>query len=163
MLLARSLLISVLAGAAGLSLQSCTDDQKKIAEAVKGGTDGHEFSVDKDGKVTFQADIVYFNFDDYTLTPDGMARLDALADYLKSKNGTKLKIEGHSDERGSTEYNLALGQLRSASVKNYLKAVGVTDKRLESVSFGEEKPALAGNNEGAWSKNRRAEFVFIGN
>lgn len=142
---------------------SCTDDQKKLDEIVQSETnsDRHHFTVDKDGKVNFKAEIVYFKFDDYTLTHEGMQRLDALAKYLKNNQSKKLRIEGHCDERGSTEYNLALGELRAQAVLQYLSTLNVDAKSLDLVSFGEEKPASSGVGESNWAQNRRAEFTFL--
>jgi peptidoglycan-associated lipoprotein len=141
---------------------ACTNDDKKIEEVVatEKKADEHEFSVDKDGKLEFKAEIVYFAFDDASLTPEGMARLDAIAAHMKTNTKEKLKVEGHCDDRGSIEYNLALGQRRAESVRKYLETVGIGADRLQAVSFGSEKPAVTGQGEEAWSKNRRAEFAF---
>lgn len=141
---------------------ACTNDDKKVEEVVAAEkkADDHEFSVDKDGKLEFKAEIVYFAFDDASLTPEGMARLDAIAAHMKTNTKEKLKVEGHCDDRGSIEYNLALGQRRAESVRKYLETVGIGADRLQAVSFGSEKPAVAGQGEEAWSKNRRAEFAF---
>jgi peptidoglycan-associated lipoprotein len=140
---------------------ACTDDEKKIEEVVttEKKADEHEFAVAKDGKLEFKAEIVYFAYDDSTLTSEGMARLDAIAAYMKTTK-EKLKVEGHCDDRGSVEYNLALGQRRAESVRKYLQTVGIGADRLQAVSFGSEKPAVNGKGEEAWSKNRRAEFAF---
>ncbi len=148
--------------ALSLLANACTDDEKKVEEVVttdKKAND-HEFSVDKDGKLEFKAEIVYFAFDDASLTPEGMARLDAIAAHMKTNTKEKLKVEGHCDDRGSIEYNLALGQRRAESVRKYLETVGIGADRLQAVSFGSEKPAVTGKGEEAWSKNRRAEFAF---
>ena len=79
---------------------------------------------------------------------------------LKSKLTAKIKIEGHCDERGSAEYNLALGERRAKSAMQYLITLGVSPERLSVISYGKEKPAVQGNNEEAWTKNRRAEFLI---
>jgi peptidoglycan-associated lipoprotein len=143
-------------------LIGCTDEAKKIDEPVAATTDDkHDFTVDKDGKVKFNLEIVYFNFDDHSLTEEGMARLNRLAEHMKSSKDAKLKIEGHCDERGSTEYNLALGQLRAQAVRAYLLSLNMSEERIESVSFGEERPAIEGRGEDNWAKNRRAEFTFV--
>ena len=140
---------------------SCTDDKPAIEDPVSAESKkDHAFTVDKDGKLEFKAEIVYFDYDAASLTKVGMDRLDAIADHMKSHKDLKLAISGHCDERGSPEYNLALGQRRSVSVQKYLETVGISKNRLKSVSFGEEKPAMAGTGEEAWSKNRRAEFAF---
>jgi peptidoglycan-associated lipoprotein len=146
----------------GLLSNACTNDEKKVEEVVTTETksDEHQFSVDKDGKLEFKAEIVYFAFDDSTLTPEGMARLDAIAAHMKTNTKEKLKVEGHCDDRGSVEYNLALGQRRAESVRKYLETIGIGADRLQAVSFGSEKPAVQGKGEEAWSKNRRAEFAF---
>ena len=145
------------------TMTACTDDAKKLDDPIAASADAekHDFTVDKDGKVSFSLEIVYFNFDDHTLTEEGMARLNHLADHLKTNKDLKLKIEGHCDERGSTEYNLALGQLRAQAVRSYLLSLNLADPRVESVSFGEERPAAEGRGEENWAKNRRAEFTFV--
>ena len=156
----RSIAATLLA--LGLSNFACTDDEKKMEEpVVKTEEKPNDFTVDpKSGKLEFKAEIVYFGYDDTTLTPEGMARLDAIAAHMKSNEPLKLSIEGHCDDRGSTEYNLALGQRRADSVRKYLATIGIGQDRLKSVSFGEERPALAGTGEDNWAKNRRAEFAF---
>ncbi len=104
---------------------------------------------------------VLTEFDSSILTKQGMERLDALADHMTKNEGQKLVISGHCDDRGSTEYNLALGAKRAESVKEYLSNTRqMPVARLEAVSFGEEKPAETGSGEPIWSKNRRAEFKF---
>src|SRR5687768_6369116 len=138
MLLRNLLAASVLLA----TLTACTNEEKKVEEVVstaKAESDKSEFSVDdKTGRVDFKAEVVYFEFDDSTLTNEGMLQLEALAKYMKSNPTSKLSIEGHCDNRGSVEYNLALGQRRSDSVKKYLSSIGVEDARLQTVSFGEE-------------------------
>ena len=102
---------------------------------------------------------VYFAFDDYSLSPEAQETLNKLAQYMKGAGSTVVQIEGHCDERGSIEYNLALGERRAQSVKNYLVQMGLDPARLPTISYGEEKPAVAGTGETSWAKNRRAEFV----
>jgi len=104
-------------------------------------------------------EIVYFAFDKATLTEEAMEKLDADANYLKAHPESTVETQGHCDERGSTEYNLALGERRARNVKTYLVDLGISADRLRTISFGEEKPSDPGNNEAAWAKNRRAEFV----
>jgi peptidoglycan-associated lipoprotein len=141
---------------------ACTDDKKVIQEPItEEKKNDNSFTVDeKTGKLEFNAEIVYFGYDEATLTPEGMARIDAIAAHMKQDAVAKLSIEGHCDDRGSVEYNLALGQRRSDAVKKYLETVGISNDRLAAVSFGEEKPALAGAGEENWAKNRRVEFAF---
>jgi len=105
-------------------------------------------------------ETVYFDFDKSDLRQDARNTLTKNAEILlKSKQATKIKIEGHCDERGSAEYNLALGERRAKSAMQYLVTLGVQPDRLSIISYGKEKPAVQGNNEDAWAKNRRAEFV----
>jgi peptidoglycan-associated lipoprotein len=86
-----------------------------------------------------------------------------LAEGLKASKNAVVQIEGHCDERGTVEYNLALGERRAQSVKNFLSQLGVESSRLSTISYGEEKPVVQGHTEDAWLKNRRAEFVITGN
>ena len=102
---------------------------------------------------------VFFEFDAYTLTPEAREILARKAEWLRQNPAAKLTIEGNCDERGSDEYNLALGQRRAEAVKNYLVSLGVAAERLSSTSYGEERPAAAGSDESAWSQNRRAELL----
>lgn len=105
-----------------------------------------------------QLETVYFNYDSHVLSPEALQTLDRNAILLRQEPGLTITIEGHCDERGSDEYNLALGEQRAAAVKNYLVTVGLPAARLTSISFGEERPAVTGNDEAAWSKNRRVAF-----
>ena len=101
---------------------------------------------------------IYFDFDKYNLRPEAVQKLDKTAAWLSKKAGVKVRIEGHCDERGTSEYNLALGDRRANSAKKYLVDLGIAADRLATISYGEERPADAGHNEAAWSKNRRDEF-----
>ena len=101
---------------------------------------------------------VYFDYDSSDLLPDARTTLQGNADWLKRNAARRVEIGGHCDERGSIEYNLALGDRRANQVRDYLVNLGVDGSRLEAVSYGEEKPAGRGHGEDAWAKNRRAEF-----
>jgi len=104
---------------------------------------------------------VYFDFDRSDLRQDSRDVLSRNAEILlKSKQNANITIEGHCDERGSAEYNLALGERRAKSVQQYMLSLGVQPDRLSVLSYGKEKPAVQGNDEEAWAKNRRAEFVL---
>jgi peptidoglycan-associated lipoprotein len=105
-----------------------------------------------------QLETVYFDYDSFTLTAAARAVLERNARWLKENPAVTVTIEGHCDERGSDEYNLALGERRAQAVRNYLAALGVGAERLATVSYGEERPAVAGHDESAWTKNRRAAF-----
>jgi peptidoglycan-associated lipoprotein len=104
---------------------------------------------------------IYFDFDQFTLSAEARKTLAENAKYLKANSGTQVVVEGHCDERGSDEYNLALGESRALAAKNYLVSLGVSAKQLSVISYGEEKPAAMGSNEEAWAKNRRAEFKAV--
>jgi len=102
---------------------------------------------------------IYFDFDKADVRPDQQSILDGNADYLKQNADVKVQIEGHCDERGTNEYNLALGERRSESAKKFLTDLGLAASRFTTISYGEEKPLDTGKTEVAWSKNRRAHFV----
>jgi len=107
-------------------------------------------------------ETIYFDFDKSDLRQDARDVLYKNADILlKAKTDAKIKIEGHCDERGSAEYNLALGERRAKSAMQYLITLGVPAERLSVLSFGKEKPAVDGHDEAAWAKNRRSEFVIV--
>lgn len=103
-------------------------------------------------------DNVYFKYDDYVLTDQGRTSLDKNANFLLQNPNVKIIVEGHCDKRGSNEYNLALGLKRAKAIETYLVNSGVEASQVKIISYGEERPAVYGNNESAYSKNRRAEF-----
>jgi len=105
------------------------------------------------------SDSVYFAFDSSELDAAATATLDAHADWLNANRDVSITIEGNCDERGSREYNLALGQQRADSVRDYLVSRGVSSTRIDTVSFGEERPACTGSGEACWAQNRRADIV----
>ena len=104
--------------------------------------------------------LVYFDYDSYVIKPEFQPVVEAHAGFIKSDKARKVVIEGHTDERGGREYNLALGQKRAEAVRRALGLLGVADSQMEPVSFGKEKPAVQGGDETAWSKNRRAEINY---
>ena len=106
------------------------------------------------------ARIVYFDFDSYTIKPEFQSLIDGHARFLKANPQRRISIEGHTDERGGREYNLALGQKRSEAVRRALNLLGVSDNQIEAVSFGKEKPAAQGTGEDVWAQNRRAEITY---
>lgn len=103
---------------------------------------------------------VYFDFDDYTVKAEYQPLLKLHAQYLESHSQRRVLIQGNTDERGSSEYNLALGQKRSQAVRRELVLFGVQDTQLEAVSFGKEKPLATGHDEASWAQNRRADLVY---
>lgn len=106
------------------------------------------------------ARIIYFDYDSYVIKPQFQSLIEGHARFLKANPNRKVSVEGHTDERGGREYNLALGQRRSEAVHRALGLLGVPDKQVEAVSFGEEKPAASGSDEASWAQNRRAEIVY---
>ncbi len=108
-------------------------------------------------KPVCQLQTVNFEYNEYSLTAAARALLDANADCIRSKGGV-ITLAGHADERGTEEYNLHLGEKRANSVKRYLQNLGVPNASLRTVSYGEERPANTGHDEGAWAENRRVEF-----
>lgn len=106
------------------------------------------------------ANVVYFDYDSYTVKPEFQSVLEAHARFIKADGTRRANIEGHTDERGGSEYNLALGQKRAEAVRRALNALGVSEGQMEAVSYGKEKPALSGNDEAAFSKNRRSEITY---
>ena len=103
-------------------------------------------------------EVIHFDFDESDLRDDARSRLDAKLPILLANPGVTLRVSGHADERGSDEYNLALGQRRAAAAKRYLTERGVADGRIQTASFGEEQPVAAGGDESSHAANRRAEF-----
>ena len=106
--------------------------------------------------------IIYFDYDKDTVQSEFQAIVQAHAKYLADNRGRKIRLEGHADERGSREYNMALGQRRADAVRMASNLLGVANERMESVSFGEDKPRAMGSDESAWSQNRRVEIVYDG-
>jgi peptidoglycan-associated lipoprotein len=104
--------------------------------------------------------VVYFDFDSSTVKEDALPIIRAHADYLAANSQVHFTLEGHTDERGTREYNLALGERRADAVRRLLIANGVSPSQVRIVSYGEERPAMLGHDESAWSMNRRAEFVY---
>jgi len=107
-------------------------------------------------------DRVFFGFDKSNLSADARGQLEKQAAWLKRFGNVNISIEGHADERGTREYNLALGERRANSAKDFLVALGISPNRIRVISFGKEKPAALGHNEASWRQNRRAVTVVAG-
>jgi len=113
--------------------------------------------------VVFESSLlkdIHFDFDKYDIRPGEAAILKGNAEVLKKYHQVKIQIEGHCDERGTNEYNLALGERRANSAKNYLLSLGVSPERISTISYGEERPSDPGHTEEAWAKNRRAHTII---
>ena len=114
--------------------------------------------------VVFESSLlkdIHFDFDKYDIRPQDAEILKENAALLKKYPKVKIQIEGHCDERGTNEYNMALGERRANSTKNYLISLGIPAERMTTISYGEERPVDPGHNEEAWAKNRRAHFVIL--
>ena len=117
-------------------------------------------SADANGGIAKAQRIIYFDFDSYVVKDDYRGVVEVNAKALAADRKKHLAIEGHTDERGGREYNLALGQKRAEAVAKALTLLGATDAQIEAVSFGKERPAAPGSDEDSWAKNRRAELVY---
>ena len=106
------------------------------------------------------AQVIYFDYDSFAIKPEFQAVIEKHAVYIKQDSKRRVAVEGHTDERGGREYNLALGQKRSEAVRKALNLLGVSDGQIEAVSLGKEKPAMTGSTEEAFAKNRRAEIAY---
>lgn len=128
------------------------------------GMNGGNMSSDEQARLQMQQlqqnNIVYFDLDKYDIRSDFAQMLDAHAAFLRSNPSYKVTVEGHADERGTPEYNIALGERRANAVKMYLQGKGVSADQISIVSYGKEKPAVLGHDEAAYSKNRRAVLVY---
>ncbi len=110
----------------------------------------------------FQNQDVYFDFDKYDLRTDARTTLDRKASFLNQNSSIRVQVEGHCDERGTNEYNMALGERRANAAKQYLTTAGISAGRLSTISYGEERPLDPSHTEAAWARNRRAHFVVTG-
>ena len=116
-------------------------------------------AADKAGPVGV-AKVIYFDYDSYVVKPEFQSVVDQHARFLRAHPNARLVLEGNTDQRGSREYNLALGQKRAEAVRRAMTLVGASDGQIEAVSFGKEKPAVEGNTEDAYAQNRRVEFRY---
>jgi len=104
-------------------------------------------------------DRVFFGYDSFTLTPEAISQLELQSQWMRQYPSVRMMIEGHADERGTREYNLALGDRRASAVKNYLVSLGVSPSRVQTLSYGKERPEMLGSNAESWAKNRRSVSV----
>ena len=116
----------------------------------------------KDPNNVLSRRVVYFDFNTDNVKPEFASLIQAHASYLSQNNNRKVRLEGHADERGSREYNMALGQRRSNAVRKATSVLGVGNERMETISFGEDKPKSTGHDEASWAQNRRVEIVYDG-
>jgi len=142
-------------GAGGAAAQG-QGDQRTVARVETGGaTDPLN-----DPKSPLSLRSIYFDFDSFVVTDKFRPMVEAHAKYLLANKGRKVVIQGNADERGGSEYNLALGQKRAEAVRRAIQLMGVGETQMEAVSFGKEKPKALGHDEAAWAENRRADLVY---
>jgi len=115
---------------------------------------------EKQGLIPPSKHVIYFDYDSFIIKPEFQPIIESNARLLNADKASSIAIEGHTDERGGREYNLALGQKRAEAVRNALGLLGVADSQAEAISFGKEKPAVQGSNEDAMTKNRRVEISY---
>jgi peptidoglycan-associated lipoprotein len=165
------ILTSALLGVALIATAGCTKkapvtvlapgDQPVADGAGSGGGDADTSPMNEQFRREVSSDTIHFSFDQYDIDPEARAILDSQANWLQAHPNTRVTIEGHCDERGTREYNLALGDRRSNAAKNYLAARGVSPARITTISYGKERPIALGSDEGSWAQNRRAVTIVI--
>jgi peptidoglycan-associated lipoprotein len=136
-----------------ISEEELAAQQRQAAEAMQRGKEA--------AQQKFVNEDVFFDFDDASLTQQARSVLKQKVQWLREIPGVSVMIEGHCDERGTVEYNIALGERRAQSIKTYLANAGIDPSRLQTISYGEERPIDPGHNEEAWAKNRRGHFRII--
>ena len=127
--------------------------KKREAEAIKAWQERRD--------IKFEAESIYFDFDKSFIRAEYRSDLKKKAGYLKDNPNINIRIEGNCDERGTNEYNLALGERRANSAEEFLLSLGISADRIDTISYGEERPLASGHDEGSWAQNRRADFVII--
>ena len=166
---------ALLAAAVLLALSGCSSTQERAPAAVEdaggAGTSGAN-TTGVDQSASFSGDplddpssplsrrVIYFEFNSAEVAPEDRAIVSAHAEYLASHPQAQVTLEGHADERGTREYNIALGERRALTVRGLMSVLGATPDQLSNVSYGEERPVDEGHTEAAWSQNRRVEIVY---
>ncbi len=136
--------------------QSKKPGEEGLEEAQAGGPKWNEATAEM--AACFKD--IYFNYDQFVLSPEGKTALNKMGEWLLKNRSTQVLVEGHCDERGTAEYNLALSERRAHSAKKYLADLGVSADRISTISYGEERPVDPGHAESAWAKNRRCHFLY---
>ena len=159
----RNHLIALIAAA---SIAGCSSTPEDTTGGTTAGSDTTTYETQPPVDVTPQVDpalqgrVVYFDFDKYDIRYDAEAMLSAHASYLSAHPGARVRVEGHADERGTREYNMALGERRAKAAAAYLTSKGASSSQIEVISYGEERPAALGHEESSWAQNRRAELQY---
>ena len=171
--------VAALAGCAGTGTQDPAPVEEKGAAAtapeggattagttsapVTGAAAGAMPTAHKDPKsILSQKRSVYFDFDEFVIKDEFRPMIEAHAKYLQANKSLKVTLQGNTDERGTREYNIALGQRRADAVKKLMLLLGATEVQIETVSFGKEKPRREGHDESSWAENRRVDIVYVG-
>ena len=131
-----------------------------VAKGAVASVDLSKNTNNNDSLMQLSSRVIYFDYDSFAIRQEFQSVIESHAKFIKSDKNRKVVIEGHTDERGGREYNLALGQKRSEAVRKALSLLGVPEAQVEAVSFGKEKPAVQGSSEAAMEKNRRAEISY---
>lgn len=159
-------LLSVLVLGLSLALTGCGSTSKKSSSdpsmsASDAGNEGLELELngDSDSSKAGGLRTVFFAYDSSTLSGDARATLESNVAFLKNNTSVEVQVEGHCDERGGVQYNIALGERRAKVVRDFMVAMGVSGSRITTLSFGKERPLAFGHDDSAWSQNRRANFV----
>lgn len=162
LLLAAATAITGCRSKEGPILDPVVSDPTPVDPNRAGGTRATGELPDIGDEVLFSKDrgleVIFFDYNSFSLRPDALAALDRNAAKLRQYPNTVIQIEGHCDERGTQEYNLALGEKRALTTREHLIKLGIPSDRIITISYGEEMPAAQGHNEAAWSQNRRCEF-----
>ena len=163
--IARRAATLALIGASALLMAACSSVKLDDVDSANSGGGSSNFGSQpwNDPKSPLFEKSVYFGFDEYIVQTKYQKMLSAHASYLKANPKQKIIIQGNTDDRGTAEYNLALGQRRSDAVRKSLNLMGASDDQMEAVSFGKEKPKAEGDTEAAWTENRRADIIYITN
>lgn len=149
-----------------MAVAACSSNKSNdnADQMINSGDSNGSMSAEEQARMMMQElqknNIVYFGFDKYDIQPEFAQMLDAHASFLRDNPSYKVVVEGHADERGTPEYNIALGERRANAVKMYLQGRGVNADQISIVSYGKEKPAVLGHTEDAYAKNRRAVLVY---
>ncbi|AVQ86730.1 peptidoglycan-associated lipoprotein Pal [Plesiomonas shigelloides subsp. oncorhynchi] len=149
-----------------MAVAACSSNKSNdnADQMINSGDSNGSMSAEEQARMMMQElqknNIVYFGFDKYDIQPEFAQMLDAHAAFLRDNPSYKVVVEGHADERGTPEYNIALGERRANAVKMYLQGRGVNADQISIVSYGKEKPAVLGHTEDAYAKNRRAVLVY---
>lgn len=154
MKISKIALVSVTATVMSLSLFSCTHTNKSASSKENSHSEADDSSV--------KLHTVYFDFDKSNIRASEREKVEAMAHSLKDHPNTKVQVQGNTDDRGSVEYNMALGTKRAEALKKHLVTSGVNPDNVDTVSYGKERPVVQGSDEGSWAQNRRGDVVAVG-